>query len=74
MYVQHCKHLQFQCLLPYNYKLVPNWWGVFMQVAICPFEKLRVVIVLDHAIRKECLARITATAARTSSIESATLQ
>ena len=45
-----------------------------MQVAICPFEKLRVVIVLDHAIRKECLARITATAARTSSIESATLQ
>ena len=36
-----------------------------MQVAICPFEKLRVAIVLDHAIRKEGLARITATALRT---------
>ena len=45
-----------------------------MQVAICPFEKLRTVIVLDHAIHKEGLARITATAAKTSSIKSATSQ
>ena len=43
-----------------------------MQVAICPFKKLRVVIALDHAIRKEGLARITATAARTLCIKSAT--
>ena len=45
-----------------------------MQVAICPFEKLRTVIVLDHAIHKEGLARITATAAKTSSIKSPTSQ
>ena len=45
-----------------------------MQVAICPFQKPRVVIVLDHAIRKEGLARITARAARTSCIESSTLE
>ena len=45
-----------------------------MPVAIFAVEKLRVVIVLDHAIRKEGLARITATAARSSSIKSATLQ
>ena len=33
--------------------------GFFLQVAMCPFEKLRVVIVLDHSIRKEVLAGIT---------------
>jgi len=33
--------------------------GFFMQVAMCPFEKLRVVIVLDHSIRKDVLAGIT---------------
>ena len=52
MYVQHCKCLQFERSL--SYRLVPNcMMCFFMQVAICPFGKLRVVIVLDHA-RKNC--------------------
>ena len=33
--------------------------GFFLQFAMCPFEKLRVVIVLDHSIRKDVLAGIT---------------
>ena len=45
-----------------------------MQVAICLFEKLRVVIALDNAIRKKVLAIFGTTAARTSSIKSVTLQ
>ena len=39
-----------------------------MQVAICAFEKLKVVIVLDHAICKKGLAKVTTMTARSIAV------